>query len=268
MKLWHPRFGGSALCLIVAMIAVNSRSDTPVIITPETQQMMATAKQQGQGIADAMATKDFAKIIDLTYPPVLQVMGGKEKALEIIKASLESADAKIKLKTTKVGDAIELIDTGSTAYIVLPETMELDTPDGPGRSEGCLLAISDDRGKTWTYVDGAPGEQAIRKLLPGLPDTLKIPKHLNLAMGSATAKPTTQTAVPEEAAAEKWAARFKGKTEDEAISILGKESSRAEWKSGNYSGPKLVFAVGEGGRLALMFYDGHVMAALLSVDPK
>jgi hypothetical protein len=55
-------------------------------------------------------------------------------------------------------------------------------PNGILRSKGFLIAISEDRGKTWTFIDGAglvsePGRERekLAQILPDFPAQLALP---------------------------------------------------------------------------------------------
>ena len=62
-------------------------------------------------------------------------------------------------------------------YAILPETIVLSMPGGVKTAKGCLVGISDDGGKTWSFVDGQAGDQVIRGFVPELPKDLKIPER-------------------------------------------------------------------------------------------
>jgi len=67
---------------------------------------------------------------------------------------------------------------GAKLFAVVPTTLEMTIKNtGRVRSKGYLLGISEDHGKTWTFVDGSglKTKEAREKALPELHEKLKLP---------------------------------------------------------------------------------------------
>jgi hypothetical protein len=61
-------------------------------------------------------------------------------------------------------------------------TVRVQVPEGILRSNGFLIAVSDDRGKTWTFIDGAGlhktsrnERETLAQIVPGFPAQLSLP---------------------------------------------------------------------------------------------
>lgn len=169
-----------AFLMVMAILSKGvAQASEPVVITPETDRMMSAATLQAKAITDAMNSKDYATIADSTLPSVISKMGGRDDAIAGIKHALE--DSKLPMKSATVSNATELVDTGETVYAVVPESVSIVTPGGIAKSESFLLGVSDDRGKTYKFIDGAAGETMIREILPKLPPTVKLTKRKTIA---------------------------------------------------------------------------------------
>jgi hypothetical protein len=236
--------------------------------------MIAEATREGKALAAATSAKDFAKIADATYPQALEQLGGREKAIEMMAKAFESP--KFHLKSTTVNTASLLVDTGQRAYCILPETTEIGVPAGTATQQSFILGISDDRGSHWSFIDGAAGETTIHKLLPDLPDTVKLPPRPKLIVSADVPAPPARgfmaTAVPDDvtslqSSTEKWLAHFKGKSQADVTQELGGDFKKGQWQSGETSGVKLKYNVGLHGELTLMLYHDRVGTVYFDVDP-
>ena len=67
---------------------------------------------------------------------------------------------------------------GKAAYVLIPTSIEMTTPDEMIISESYLLGMTTDAGKTWVFVDILGiREPLIRDMIfPKLPDELKLPE--------------------------------------------------------------------------------------------
>jgi hypothetical protein len=65
---------------------------------------------------------------------------------------------------------------GTKAYVVVPTTLEMNSPKGRAKAIGFLFGISSDGGKNWKFVDGASMKlQAVRDILE-VPADMKLPE--------------------------------------------------------------------------------------------
>jgi hypothetical protein len=144
-------------------------------------------KAQARQMVDAAAANDNNKVLDLLYPKLV-AKAGRDKLLAVMESMQKQMKAQgVKLTSAEFGDPSQVVEKDGTTYAVLPETATLEVPVGSVEQKSFMLGISEDGGKSWTFVDGASGGKAMRKLLPDLPEELKLP-----------GKPT-QTLTPTEA---------------------------------------------------------------------
>jgi hypothetical protein len=161
-----------SLALLVALVLVPGlRADEKV----DTSKVKDLADAVGKAVLD----NDYAKVADLTYPKIVEVMGGKEKMVEKtgeVMAGLKAQGLSFtKYTVGKPGDPV--ID-GKAAYIVVPTTILLTGPQTKIESDSYLLGVSTDGGKSWTFADGAGLSNPVLrdKVFPSLPAALTLPE--------------------------------------------------------------------------------------------
>jgi hypothetical protein len=126
-----------------------------------------------------MLKGDHAKVVDLTYPKIVEIIGGRDK----MRATLETAMKQMKdrgfsIRSLQVEEPAEILTEGNNTFAVVPTTIEMTAPGGKLVGKSYLLGISADGGKTWKFIDGAglATKQMRDLVLPSkLPARLKLP---------------------------------------------------------------------------------------------
>ena len=127
-------------------------------------------------LEDALQHKDYAKVIDLTYPKVVEYAGGREKLLAAMTNELKTMEAEgVEIVSSSSSAPSQFVHEASSIYAVVPITSKFKAKDGMFQIEGSLIAISTDAGQNWTFVDATGKDQVeLKKILPNL-DKLKLP---------------------------------------------------------------------------------------------
>lgn len=140
-----------------------------------TEKVVTLAEQ----IAQATRDKDNEFIIDRTHPKLIEFAGGRNKMLEILDKALEPMKAKgITIADYKISRDVNIRRQGKDIYVVLPTVLDLNYQGRIMRTDSFLLAISEDAGRTFTFLDGsgaAKNRSMLKRLLPNLPDDFTIP---------------------------------------------------------------------------------------------
>lgn len=162
--------GNSMLAgLLIALLwsSIPQEEDSQAAQVGKLAQEMATATLEGK----------FARLIDLTYPPFVESTGGREKTLaDVEQAMTQMREAGFKLDEFKVGQPGQQHSTATHQFIVVPTETLISSPQGKIKAKSFLLAISEDAGKSWKFVDGAGLQRkANRELLPKFPDGFELP---------------------------------------------------------------------------------------------
>jgi len=139
--------------------------------TPK-ENAMATA----EALIQATLRLDYEKIADHTNPAVVKMMGGRKEMITGMTAMMDDLKEKGMVFVSMTMDkASDPVAAGDELYIVMTYKAVMTLPKGKLHGKSYLLGISTDKGKTWTLVDGAAGEEMIRELLTNLPKELKLP---------------------------------------------------------------------------------------------
>ena len=137
----------------------------------------ALVKKQAQRFATASFNGDFKTVIDLTYPKLVGLSGGREEMEKLINERIESLKKQGIMKFDGSVDApSKFYKAGTHIHCLVPETVILRMFNGRYVSRTYLLAISTDQGKSWTFMDvGKMPSDVLYKLLPDYNDDLVIP---------------------------------------------------------------------------------------------
>ena len=133
----------------------------------------------------ALISGNYARLVDLTYPKVVELSGGRDKMIEGLRRSSEDMKARgSKILGAEVSEPKEVVTAGDKQFAIVPMKVRVQVPTGALRLKGFLIAVSRDRGKTWTFVDSAglvsePGKEmeTLAQILPDFPSQLTLPPH-------------------------------------------------------------------------------------------
>ena len=87
-----------------------------------------------------------------------------------------------KILGAEMSEPKEVVTAGDKKFAIVPMVVRVQVPTGALRSKSFLIAVSEDRGKTWTFVDSAglvsePGKERekLAQILPDFPSRLRLP---------------------------------------------------------------------------------------------
>ena len=174
----------NAVCLAVAVLTIlvsvgcNSApkpqgqgpAQSP---TGENYPMLTTRAKE---LEEALGRKDYAKVIDLTYPPLVEFGGGREKLLAGMTREMKTMEVEgVELLSSTSAAPSQFFHDASGIYAVVPVVSRFKAKDGIFQTEGSLIGISNDGGANWTFVDATGKDQTeLRKVFPNL-DKLNLP---------------------------------------------------------------------------------------------
>ena len=128
-------------------------------------------------ICDAFTNKDYLKVLELTYPKVIEKAGGRDKMMTTMKEEIKGMEADgVALLATTPSPPANFVHEAGSIYAVIPIMVKMKTLDGTYQADGSLIGISSDAGANWTFIDAAgEDEKDLRVLLPNVFDKLKVP---------------------------------------------------------------------------------------------
>ena len=156
-----------AIFTVSCLIARSAGAD------PQTERIRQVAQEN----ATALTTANFDRLVDLTFPKVVEMAGGRQKTIELVRRGTEEMKSNGSvILGAEVAAPKEVITSGERRFAIVPLTVHVKVPEGRLRSKGFLLAISMDAGKTWTFVDGAGlTKEKLAQLCPNVPSRLTLP---------------------------------------------------------------------------------------------
>ena len=145
---------------------------SPVSANQNYPNLTAQTKQ----LEDAFSRKDYAKVIDLTYPKMVEYAGGREKMLAETTSEVQSMEAEgVQILSSTYASPSQFVSDSTGIYAVIPVVSKVKATDGIFQTEGSLIAISTDGGQNWTFVDASGKDHTeLKKVLPNL-DRFKLP---------------------------------------------------------------------------------------------
>lgn len=168
-----------ALSFCFGQLPLPSARAQPPPPPPPSNNSDATAnlKAQAQASLDALMAKDYAKMVDQTYPKLVEFFGGRATMISYLETQMPALEAEgITFKRITLAQPEAPVVAGDTEYAIVPQTIILDVKGDEWEQRSYLLGISKDSGKTWTFVDGAGINQEMREaILPDLPVNMQLP---------------------------------------------------------------------------------------------
>lgn len=157
-----------------------------------------TAKQQAQICGQAILHNDYEAFVSMAYPKAVLAMGGRNAVIKKLRqANQQRKDQGTSIQAVTIGDVTQIKESKTEMFAIVPQTITLAANGDMVRTEGYLLGISTDRGRTWRFIDGAEvaglGKQ-IRTLVPDLPADMQLPepKEPALVQANTDAQPFQQ----------------------------------------------------------------------------
>lgn len=146
-------------------------------ITVQAQQHSTVIKTQAMDMAKALLKKDYSTFSKYLYPGITQYVGGRDKFIRQMD-SVNSIASKFgaEIKRVLIGNPGEVVKYNKELQALLPQTTEMKTGFGSLAMETTLVAISQDGGKNWYFVDTSViNVKELKKSLPNLSPELVIP---------------------------------------------------------------------------------------------
>ena len=158
-------------CLVVLVFRTVS------LHAAENDAIKKTVKEKVTEMNDALVKEDFGKVADLTHPKVVAGMGGREKMISVLQSgTVEMKKQGYAFQSVKVDEPLDPVKGGDDLYVVAPFQLEIKAPGGKLTSKTFVIGVSNDKAKTWVFVNGDGDPAELRKVLPNLPPDLKFPE--------------------------------------------------------------------------------------------
>lgn len=134
-------------------------------------------KEQAELTAKSLLQGDYETLLRFTYPKVIEMVGGRERMISLIKkGKVEMGQQGISFETVTIGEPSKTVKAGEEIHCLVPQTIFMKVPKGKMKSETHLLAVSKDNGNNWFFIDTVNlTMDNVKTVLPNYNSDLKIP---------------------------------------------------------------------------------------------
>jgi hypothetical protein len=148
------------------------------ISSPAAFAQTITLKEQAAQMGNALVRRDYKTFVSFSYPAVVKQMGGADKMASTIAAQMKGMEAGgQQIVSLTYGAPSSPIKAGKELQATIPQQMIVKIKEGRIAAESILIAISQDKGQHWYFVDAGERDLAtIRRSLPNISKSLVIPK--------------------------------------------------------------------------------------------
>jgi hypothetical protein len=172
--------------LVCSGLSCESK-DSPKAESPQKADpaIEARLKQQATELALAVVAGDFEKVVDFTYPKVVEMAGGRDKLI--------ASQKKTRQAMTAAGDHITIdpinqsgpiVESKGIMYSYVPVTAKHSRKKGLYLLNIIFIAVSSDGGNSWKFIDDSElsSRDAIKSMLPEFPEQLALPARQSPAL--------------------------------------------------------------------------------------
>jgi hypothetical protein len=149
----------------------------PQVVSKNTPEA-AAIKAEAENSSRAFTNGDMGKVLDLTYPKLIEIGGGREKVLAALEGQLkELRELGMKIIAHTVGEPEPSVRAGAKLVAIVPTVLKMESRESIFEQKSFWLAVSTDEGKNWRFLDGSSLDaNALKLLLPEAVDKIKLPK--------------------------------------------------------------------------------------------
>ena len=150
------------LTLTFTLFAQNTSNDT----------LRDKVEKEAKSMTIAIITKDYESYIKYMHPILINAFGGSDKVLEKLKQGILNSATIEKIEITNMSNPII---RNENIQCTMNQIATTEYPNGKFRVSSTLIGVSNNNGKTWTFIDA--GENSLSELqshFPELNDNLKI----------------------------------------------------------------------------------------------
>lgn len=132
---------------------------------------------QAQEVNDAFRRRDFARMVDMTYPKVVEAAGGRDKMISALAKGLKEMETEgVVVLASTAAAPTQIVHVSGWIYAVVPTSLKVKAKDGVFQTESSMIGLSSDNGANWTFIDaGGKDHTQLMTMLPAKVDKLNLP---------------------------------------------------------------------------------------------
>ncbi len=132
---------------------------------------------QAHEVNDALRRRDFARMVDMTYPKIVEAAGGRDKMIAALAKGLKEMEAEgVVVLSSTAAAPTQVVHVSGWIYAVVPTSLKVKAKDGVFQTESSMIGLSSDKGANWTFIDaGGKDHTQLMTMLPAKIDKLDLP---------------------------------------------------------------------------------------------
>lgn len=136
--------------------------------TPKTDELKLSISRSIDTMASTFINNNYAQFISYTHPSMLQSIGGAEKTIELLRSTNETLkDQQTKVSKIVFSDMYDIENDGKTIQALVAQKVTFENNEGSKDEIQKMIAISEDSGKSWKYINiGKNTKAEMTKLFP------------------------------------------------------------------------------------------------------
>lgn len=118
----------------------------------------------------------YLGVVKYTFPKVVEMMGGEEEMLKTTQTTMNSMKAQgYVIEDISFSNPSDIVSQNGFAQCTLNQVLLMKTPEGNIQSTTTLLAVSNDNGENWKFLDasGIPKDLVV-EIFPELHPDMEI----------------------------------------------------------------------------------------------
>lgn len=121
-------------------------------------------------------TADYENFANYTYPGIIEMMGGKSEMVKITEETInQMKSGGFSFTDLNFKEPSGFLKKADELQCALTQIIVMQTPSGKIETETTLIAISDDNGQNWTFIDtSGKGKESMLMYFPNLHDDIVI----------------------------------------------------------------------------------------------
>jgi len=110
--------------------------------------------ESAQEFVDAYVKSEFVKVASMTHPDLVDMNGGEQFVIDDLKAERISSSAEgLIYNSAEVKEPLKILQHNNELQAIIPIEYTMQLIDKEYINKTYLLAVSDDEGKTYKYVN-------------------------------------------------------------------------------------------------------------------
>ncbi len=149
----------------------NALKTTGEKVSEKSDSRIVSLKKQADELIASLNNNDFNKFVEMTHPKVIEVVGGRENLLSMMKKVFEENPKIFESFSASAGNTDSLAESEKLLFGVVPQKIEGTTHNKRKIVvNDCIVGVSNDDGKTWKFVSG----EKFDELFPASKDKVQI----------------------------------------------------------------------------------------------